>query len=350
MKKSKSPGNGADRSLNYSKLVKTGTCLLALGCIYSSNRASFYDSVKFTVDDYPVPSTDLAKKQSFGFFDDITDEHWKLLQHLVAVHVNHKFTEQPLTHNPHFDKRKMKYFNSYPAWWQTNYEPNFSCQFERRIGKNMNGDGPKWVCDPHRITRMAKERKAKDPNHPGCVVYSVGSNGDFNFEVGVQRTIGPGVCEFHIFDMGDYAAKVPDELQRVNFHQWGLKKQDDKPGEGRFKGLADTVKELGHENLDVIDIFKIDCEKCEWETYKDWTAPGIPSLQQILVELHNAPPTVIDFFNSLEEEGYVRFHKEPNIQFNDGSCEEYALLKLDKEFFEPRKERQKKLAEQQQKV
>jgi hypothetical protein len=24
-----------------------------------------------------------------------------------------------------------------------NYEPNFSCQFERRVGGNGNGDGPK---------------------------------------------------------------------------------------------------------------------------------------------------------------------------------------------------------------
>ena len=42
------------------------------------------------------------------------------------------------------------------------------------------------VCDPHRIPKLALERKAKDPDHPGCVVYSVGSNGDFNFEMGFQ--------------------------------------------------------------------------------------------------------------------------------------------------------------------
>ena len=30
------------------------------------------------------------------------------------------------------------------------------------------------------------ERKARDPNDRGCVVYSIGSNGDFNFELGIQ--------------------------------------------------------------------------------------------------------------------------------------------------------------------
>jgi len=66
-----------------------------------------------------IDDLSLAKSQSFGFFHDITNEHWKLLQKILAEHSNHKYPEQPLTHNPHFDKRKMKYFNSYPAWWQT---------------------------------------------------------------------------------------------------------------------------------------------------------------------------------------------------------------------------------------
>ena len=131
----------------------------------------------------------------------------------------------------------------------------------------MNGDGPKWVCDPHRIAKLAAERKAKDPSHPGCVIYSIGSNGDFNFEMGMQEEVGEGVCEFHIFDMGDYRANVPKELKRANYHQWGLKKQEDTVGELKkeegpniFYGLLDTIKLLGHESLEVIDIFKIDCE------------------------------------------------------------------------------------------
>ena len=63
----------------------------------------------------------------------------------------------------------------------------------------------------------------------------------------------------------------------------------------------------------------------------------MPRMRQILVEVHNAPSYVaLDFFDSHEEAGYVRFHKEPNIQYNDGSCVEYAFLGLDKEFM-PRK-------------
>mmetsp|Transcript_2280 Transcript_2280/g.2642 ORF Transcript_2280/g.2642 Transcript_2280/m.2642 type:complete len:376 (-) Transcript_2280:2303-3430(-) len=292
----------------------------------------------------------LAKSQSFGFFDGVRNNEWERLQSIVAVHEDHKYPEQPLTHNPIWDnplwnKRVNEYFNSNPAWWQTNYEPNFSCRFERRIGGvTGNGDGPKWICDPHRIAELAKERKAKDPNHPGCVIYSVGSNGDFGFEWGMEQEVGPGVCEFHIFDMGNYTEKMNEQnLKKAHFHQWGLaqqdpKSEDPKPGD-KFYGLRDTIKLLGHENLETIDIFKIDCEKCEWGTYQDWVAPGIPSLQQIQVELHNAPTQAIAFFDTMEEAGYVRFHKEPNIQFNDGSCIEYAFLKLEKEFFSLRNEK-----------
>jgi hypothetical protein len=76
-----------------------------------------------------------------------------------------------------------------------------------------------------------------------------------------------------------------------------------------------TVKLLGHDQLDVIDVFKIDCESCEWETYQDWLAPGIPMLQQIQVEVHGAPgQKALDFYDGFEHAGYLRFHKEPNIQ------------------------------------
>eukprot|EP01082_Thalassiosira_pseudonana_P015374 g13810.t1.1.5e17418b g13810 g13810.t1 contig9:499515-500847(+) len=263
---------------------------------------------------------DTARSESFGFFYDIPNDHWNRLKSIYASHSNHVDPKQPLRFNPDFeggDQRNWR--SSAHAWYQNNYEPNFSCQFEKRIGQNMNGDGPKWVCDPHRIKRLAEERKLKDPNHPGCVVYSVGSNGDFNFEMGMQKELGEGVCEFHIFDFGNYGGKVPKELKRAYYHQWGLAKQDPNvvtPTMGnKYYGLLDTVKLLGHDKLDVIDVFKIDCEKCEWETYQDWLAPGIPMLQQIQVEVHGAPgQKALDFYDGFERAGYLRFHKEPNIQ------------------------------------
>jgi len=76
--------------------------------------------------------------------------------------------------------------------------------------------------------------------------------------------------------MDDFKGQMPVELQRAHYHQWGLKKQGanllSEP-ESRvdyyhsntsaihsYFGLHDMIKYLGHEKLDVIDIFKIDCE------------------------------------------------------------------------------------------
>jgi hypothetical protein len=46
---------------------------------------------------------------------------------------------------------------------------------------------------------------------------------------------------------------------------------------------------LGHDDSEVIDIFKINCESSEWDTYADWPAEDIPMLHQIQVETHGAP-------------------------------------------------------------
>ncbi len=84
--------------------------------------------------------------------------------------------------------------------------------------------------------------------------------------------------------MGNYEKEMPPELKRAYYHQWGLKKQEDSNVDAprqwgmpwgfqkqdlgvkklvtgqKYYGLLDTIKMLGHEKLDVIDIFKIDCE------------------------------------------------------------------------------------------
>jgi hypothetical protein len=79
--------------------------------------------------------------------------------------------------------------------------------------------------------------------------------------------------------MDDFKGNIPAELKRAYYHQWGLKKQGIELSEPEVRvdyyhvglpsnfskthsyfGLLDTVKKLGHDKLDMIDIFKIDCE------------------------------------------------------------------------------------------
>jgi hypothetical protein len=186
---------------------------------------------------------------------------------------------------------------------------------------------------------VSEENKVRDESHPGCLVYSIGSQGDFSFELGMQREVGVGVCEYHIFDMGDYEKDMPKQLENAHYHKWGLKKQDrkstelPKPGQ-EFYGLKDTVKMLGHENVGAIDVFKIDCEGCEWTTFDAWLQPDMPDLKQILIEIHKPPADIATyFFDTLQASGYARFHKEVNIICPEAGATEYSFIKLSKDFF-----------------
>ncbi len=51
-------------------------------------------------------------------------------------------------------------------------------------------------------------------------------------------------------------------------------------------------------------------------------------LQQIQIEVHHVPgEKVLGFFDTLEAAGYLRYHKEPNIQYS-ASCIEYGMVKV----------------------
>lgn len=288
-------------------------------------------------------SYDLAYSESYGFFQDIPEHHWNLLRQISQANIPHMYPNNPLKYA---DTARR---GTTPSWYQTNYEPDFSCQFERRVGGNGNGDGPKWVCDPHRI--VEKQRRRSSNNNNKCLVYSIGSNGDFQFETALQLLLGRGVCEVHIFDMDDFSKEMQEWANRYNvtdlyFHKWGLTTNSttgptntSKSNHNHtFKSISDIVQELGHATRKVIDIFKIDCESCEWDTFYEWLdeeSLKMPRLQQILVELHRSPPTkVLPFFNALRQHGYAIFHKEANIQHSHGNCIEYGFLKLKPTFFQ----------------
>eukprot|EP00934_Nitzschia_sp_Nitz4_P000525 Nitzschia sp. Nitz4//scaffold395_size11642//624//1502//NITZ4_009030-RA/size11642-processed-gene-0.10-mRNA-1//1//CDS//3329550249//525//frame0 len=244
----------------------------------------------------------LAFTQSFGFFDDIPNDTWKRLQ---AYHRNYFPNHEADVKKHTGDKLRSN------KWYNDNFHAEFHCPNQQRIPLHLKGDGAKWVCDPHRLQ-----------SKPDCLVYSVGSNGETSFEKGIRDVIGDH-CEIHTFDLvtynkrrGNFAAN----LEGISsFHAWGLgteAQSQRKPD--TFKTLAQTMAALGHINR-TIDVFKIDCENCEWVTVQDWLEQDI---RQILVETHDAPwPGVAEFFFSLHDA-------------NSGHCMEYGFLKLSLSFFQ----------------
>jgi hypothetical protein len=201
-----------------------------------------------------------------------------------------------------------------------------SCFREERIG--TSGEGGKWMCDVE-----ALRDKVDD-----CLIYSIGSNNDFSWESAVKAR-APN-CEIHVFD--PTVINATNKPKNVFFHKWGLthhkSKKSDHATNPNLKSLAEISNLLGHNNK-TLDVFKIDCEGCEWDTHQMWFASGFHKIEEILVELHhgtNKPSPnsrAKQFFTHLHESGYRIFHKEPNVHYSGGSglCVEFAFRRIDSE-------------------
>ena len=262
----------------------------------------------------------LAREQSFGFLTDISNHNWKLLQQIHAKMIPNHFESLEKSATTGI-KNKEASGKAARGWYLNNFHPEFTCLGAKRIPTNNKGDGPKWVCDAHRL----KQQKE-------CLVYSVGSNGKTEFEQGILDEIGSH-CEIHTFDLIRYNRRFGDfgkALEGIStFHHWGFGRHNKKLPQKTYKTLQQTMDELGHTNR-TIDIFKIDCEGCEFSIFRDWLKQDI---RQLLVETHMAPmPNARDFFYSLHDAGYVIFSKEPNL-YAGGALVEYAMLKLRTDFF-----------------
>lgn len=257
----------------------------------------------------PETKYTLSLNQSFDFMEE-PDEQWHLREKIHA--------DQLKLQNTHL--KDCVDCNGH-AFWQIHYEPSFSCAFQRRIGPI--GDGGKWLCDPHRIAAEARSSGS-------CLVYSIGSNGEYGFEKAVHENVSEH-CEIHTFDADPwqhYTEVAPPGY--VAYHVAGIGPRP----------LSRLIRDLGHANR-TIDIFKIDCESCELHTYEDWFASGV-FIRQILVEVHGpggwggSAAQIHAFFRFLFRMGYVIFHKEPNTLANNfqegGFFVEFALLRLRDDF------------------
>lgn len=192
----------------------------------------------------------LAHKESFGFFDDISDEEWRQRQRRAR---SHRHQVDPA------DKEVVAGTNP-NLWYLANYYPLFSCPNQQRVG--LGGDGPKWVCDPLRLGA-----RSNDPTNKKCIVYSVGCNGNYAFEDGLVDLLGAGACEIHVFDVKPIFSRPNDIVTKgIHFHGWGLTSSYEEDAQANprweFLTLQETMKKLGHVGR-TIDIFKIDCEGCK---------------------------------------------------------------------------------------
>ena len=261
-----------------------------------------------------------CSNESLGYFQDIDDHEWNAMMH-KSQQMQHDALQ--LAKQGHLEQGETLF---------DYFDPDFSCRLEQKVGGL--GDGGKWVCDPHRLMALPSSqpprnhKQSDQPPPPNCLVYSVGSHGDFSFEQAVHREIGTH-CEVHTFDFGDFGAQAV--AANATYHPWGFADTsfiDPAQGGRTFKTMPQTVEELGHTGR-TIDLFKIDCEGCEWQVYPTWLNAGV-HLRQILVEMHgNKGDEITRFFQNMYDNDYVVFHKEANTRFwRSGPFYEYSFLKL----------------------
>lgn len=265
----------------------------------------------------------LALQESFGFFDDVDAQRWARLKK--------RFQHTRPNMNKSRGIQYKQHANHAEYFWMENYDPEFSCENELKLGKIA--DGGKWVCDPHRI--LAKKDESE------CLVYSVGSRGDFTFEEDVLKHVS-NKCDIHTFDRDAYAFnKNFTDLgikAGVNFHHTSLGPPTEKvPNGKRFKDIIPDLKHQGR----TVDIMKIDCEGCEWDQFGEWFADWKEhnlTVRMLLIEVHQSRlPETPDFFAKMLELGYVIYHKEANTL--NPKCFEYAFLLLDTAFQKKQEEK-----------
>lgn len=171
------------------------------------------------------------------------------------------------------------------------------CWAMQRLGTNE--DGGKVICEDEL------------PSHKLRVV-SVGIGGERSFEKALNARYPNSAIYAY-----DGTISTPTDLRFASFYRQNLDRNT------RFQ-------------VDHAHIFKVDCEGCEYSEL----LPVMENLcaDQLLIEIHGrkkrglgqtafSTPSIpeIHTFMSKLNETYSVFYVEPNIQYSDGTCIEYAM-------------------------
>ena len=193
----------------------------------------------------------LACIQSYGFFQTVHEDDWKREQEHARTQQQH----DPPSHSEPTTWRERWIPSIY---YMDHFQPTFTCPHSRRVGGLL--DGGKWVCDLYRLRDLVAARRTANEQRP-CLIYSIGSNGQFEFEEALVNVLGKDTCEIHVFDFDNYDKPELQE-NNIHFHTWGLTSSAQsglRLGKHELLSFQDTQDRLGHTGR-AIDLFKIDCE------------------------------------------------------------------------------------------
>ncbi|KAA8493423.1 hypothetical protein FVE85_8868 [Porphyridium purpureum] len=266
-------------------------------------------------------SRSMAESSGFVCVDDVS---WNTTKKIAQRQgVKHGYKYEAMCEGKHPDELKGQPCSPRCSWYSIFFEPEFSCPLKERVGSI--GDGGKYVC--HSPT-LAKDN---------CLMYSVGSNNDFSFEIGFHE-IWPH-CAIHTFDP-TVKGKV-NNPPFVQFHPWGIVRRSAPisetatPDSALWLSLQDVMRRLNHTGREIA-VFKIDIEGGEYDFIEGLYAEIFFPMAQIQMEVHS-PKKNGRLFLLLRQGGYAIFSKE--INYLSQNCHEYAFARVGRSFFENNRDR-----------
>jgi Methyltransferase domain len=216
------------------------------------------------------------------------------------------------------------------------------CRADERVclGGPCTSDESKITCGVRRM-------------NPSCIVYSLGGNNQWAFEIDVLNQTN---CEVHTFDCTGPAERFDQKPDRVHFHHVCLgtvyqKAPANCPAQkkcGETWTLQQMQSKLGH---DRVDLLKVDIEGHEWPLVQSWwdqyqeehntsnagngskhKAVALP--HQIVMEVHfgrkketYSPEDIVLFHEKLLRMGYIIVERDNNLMCKRRDCTEISLLR-----------------------
>ena len=188
-------------------------------------------------------------------------------------------------------------------------------------------DGGKWLCSMAEL-------------EPPCVVYSIGSWGDIDFEEAMSSNTP---CQIYTFDCTVPPERMPNSLPPRTFFEPVCIGEDS--ADGSFQALTTIAKRLGHPKLHLL---KMDIEGHEFGVFAamraayDADPPGsynfLPLQISVEFHLHTLPEEpsaraqmLYSAFQNLLDMGYVVVSREFNLKCPH--CEEFVFIRLANECF-----------------
>ncbi|KXS19255.1 hypothetical protein M427DRAFT_472686 [Gonapodya prolifera JEL478] len=199
------------------------------------------------------------------------------------------------------------------GWDMYNLIPTtYMCDPNHLARRPAIGDGGKWICVV--------------PKTEPCIIYSLGSNGDFSFEDAMHAESG-GKCQIWTFDCT--STEPPATHSYINFRPWCLSDVDNAGVTyGRiYKTFESIVTELGH---NAVDILKMDIEGGEHQVFRTLLKNPVVLPTQIAVEMHfygsllYNTRQVLEYYKSWRKLGYHVVIKEHNVLCT--ACTEFLLV------------------------